>query len=300
MQICKAVSLILLLMILLSACSNKERDEKLRIGLIRPSINHLPLSFALSTEPKEAKQLTIHYFSSGWEVQEAMIGGKIDTAIMPFSYAFNAAVKGYPIKIASFLERETDAIVTARSCTELRELNGKKLGLLKASTLDLLTRQLADSLGIKYLPIYFRSPNELVAALQRSEVDAITIYEPLIGKLDTRFHALHYFGESYPLHPCCDIVVNTEQMNAAKQEIFAALLLLIESGIQALYSPQALAFVMKTYDLDEAQASSALAHTGFQTGLDQEGIAFELMMMESAMQLGYTERIPAPSEIYQQ
>lgn len=289
-----------MIVLVLTACSGRDYEKKLRIGIIQPSINHLPLTYALSLDPKMNAKVSLTRFNTGWEVQEALIGAKIDAAIMPFSYAYNAAAKGYPIRIASFLERETDAIVSKADCPQIKDLDGKKMGLLKASTVDLLARHLADSLGISFIPVFFRSPNEMIAALQRSELDAITIYEPLISKLDKRFRALHYFGSDYPNHPCCDIVVNTEELSPDKQRIFEDILELTRAGIDKLNSLEGIGYVMDNYGLSEEAAINALAHTGFALGLEESGKNFELMLMQRSVDQGYTDRLPGKEEIYLQ
>lgn len=282
--------LVLALLLFCASCTDKA--DVLRVGIIRTSINHLPLSYALHLNPEAGKHLQIHPLSSGWEVQEALISGKIDAAIMPFSYAWNAVAKGYPIKIASFLERETDAIVTRQSITDISQLQGARIGLLKASTLDILWKNLADSLNIEYTALFFHSPNEQIAALQTSEVDAIVVYVPLIQKLDKQFHVLQWFGELYPNHPCCDLVVNSDRLNDRKKQLFSRMIATIDDTIPSLDTQSALQYVKAYYGLSTEQAQDALRHTGFKTGLDDAGRDFEQRMMESALKMAYLESLP--------
>lgn len=279
-----------------TSCSSKA--DVLRIGIIRPSINHLPLTYALHLNPEAGRHLQIYPLSSGWEVQEALVSGKIDAAIMPFSYAWNAVAKGYPIKIASFLERETDAIVTEQSVQDISQLQGARIGLLKASTLDILWKNLADSLNMEYTALYFHSPNEQIAALQRSEVDAIVIYVPLIQKLDEQYHVLHWFAEFFPDHPCCDLVFNSDQLNVIKKKHFSRMLAIIDETIPSLDTQSALQYVKAYYRLSTEQAQDALRHTGFKTGLDDAGRDFEQRMMESALKMAYLESLPKCELVY--
>jgi ABC-type nitrate/sulfonate/bicarbonate transport system substrate-binding protein len=61
-------------------CACAKTEPKLRLGFIKPSINHLPLSLLL--QQNKIAGIKLVYFSSGWEAQEALISGKIDTAIL--------------------------------------------------------------------------------------------------------------------------------------------------------------------------------------------------------------------------
>jgi len=290
--------IMIVLMLLASACSKKQPDSGLRIGIIRPSLNHLPLSYALSQNPDLEAELKISFFSSGWELQEAMISNHVDLGIMPFSYAYNAASKGYPLRILSFLERETDAIVAPYGLKSLEELDQKRLGVLKASTLDLLAHDLAKSRGISFDILYFRSPNEMISALSRGDADAICLYEPLISKLGEEFEAIYYFAESDPEHPCCDLVINTKSLTKAKEEQLAGLMHEIEDVIANAPEADLLDFVQSYYGLSETEAVSALAHTTFRMDLDEEGKTFERRMMQSAQDLGYISEIPESTQIY--
>jgi ABC-type nitrate/sulfonate/bicarbonate transport system substrate-binding protein len=281
------------------ACGPKQADT-LRMGIIGPSINHLPLSFALDTGQTDSEAYKMISFSSGWEVQEALIAGKIDAAIIPFSYAWNAAARGYPVKIVSFLERESDAIVSSSSVIDLKDLHTRKIGLLKASTVELLMIDLAESAGIDFSPVYFRTPNELVAALQARQVDAIVAYVPVIQQITGDFHVLHWFGESHPQHPCCDIAVNQKQLNPAKTLILKQLIETMHCVLPDIdaHDPQLLGFAKDTFRLNDMQVAEALNHTKFRTGLDEEGKALQRRLMTIAVRKGYQKTMIGDDSIY--
>lgn len=283
-------------MLLLGAC-NKDRGN-LRLGIIKPSINHLPLSYILEDGSYKLEGLQLVYFNSGWEVQEALIAGNIDAAIMPFTFVYTAATKGYPLRIVSFLERESDAVVCPSGIGDGRSLEREKVGLLKASSVDLLMRSWAKAESLNYESVYFRSPNELIAALQIGEVKAIVAYVPIIQKLGEDFHALHWFGEQFPYHPCCDLVVNTRSFNPARKQMLKRVMLLVDEGIEALAKPELARYIEAKYGLSPEQTQSALLHTKFRTGLDQEGKDFERNLMHLAVEMGYLDRVPAAEDIY--
>jgi ABC-type nitrate/sulfonate/bicarbonate transport system substrate-binding protein len=281
---------------MLGSCSVKERA--LRFGIISPSINHLPLSFVLEDGWQPPEGFEPVYFNSGWEVQESLISGKIDAAIMPFSYAYTAVARDYPLRIVSFLERESDAVVCPVEIKGPQGLHNAKIGLLKASSVDLLMRDWADTVQLSYHPVYFRSPNEMIAALKAGEVQAIVGYVPLVQKLGDEYHALHWFAQNHPCHPCCDIVVNTTRLNKYRTASLRTMMDAIGNGISSLDSPRLLDYTRQKYGLDEQQARDAIQRTKFRMGLDPNGKGFEAQMMSLAVEMGYLNRVPSPHEVY--
>ena len=291
---------IVCLVVLLGLCACRPRHAVLRIGIISPSIDHLPLSYALAEGGMDSDDLMIIPFTSGWEAQEALIAGRIDTAILPFTYIWNAVAKGYPIKTASFFERETDGLLTHPAIQSVSDLQDKKIGMLKASSLEVLWLDFAKSNGIKAQTVYFHSPNELVTAFIRSEVDAAVLYVPLLNKLEGDFKVLHWFAERYPLHPCCDLAVNTKTLAAGKQKRFQRFFAELDRFVSGLNTrePRFMQFAARTYSLSPDQLQEALQHTRFRLGLEQQGVVFQQKMAEYSKVQGYLERIPAAEEVF--
>ena len=289
-----------LILVMVFSTSCRAKHDKLIVGLIKPSINHLPISYALETGLLDHADYELVYFSSGWELQEAIVGKKVDIAVMPFTYAWNAASKGYPIRIVSFLERETDGIVAKRNLTSITDLQGKSIGLLKASSIDILMQDLAERTGFTFDPIYFRTPNESISALQAGSVDAIVLYVPLIQKMSNDYHVLHWFSEDYAAHPCCNLTVNTQMLTEAKTKLTLQLIDTITKINEqiAARDESILRFATKTYGLSGDEVSDALSHTVFITGLDDSGRNFERQMIDIAVKSGYQDRHIADHDIY--
>ena len=294
----RALVFLLLASLLLAGCDRTKKQE-MRIGIIKPSVDHLPLTHAHQTGQLSPNVKLVN-FSSGWEVQEALIAGRIDAAIMPFTYAWNAASLGYPLRIVSHFELETDAIVVPSNIGSFAELNEARIGLLKASTLEILFIDWARERGIIYDPVYFRTPNEMIAALEGGDVDAIVIYEPLIQKLPALFKVLHYFKADYPSHPCCDFVINVSGLSQQRRDEYRKLLDSVKYSQEAASRAESelLDLAARLYGLDRQQAKNALANTGYMTGLSEAGMAFERKMTGMAIELGYQYRELEDSEIF--
>ncbi len=296
----KIIAALALIIILLNIASCSKQQSVLRIGIIKPSIDHLPLSYALHTGLLDEASYKLISFSSGWELQEAIISRHVDIAIIPFTYAWNAAEKGHPIRIVSFFERETDGIITSNRINDLRELNRSKIGLLRASTLDVLMLDFAEKHGIEYESVYFRTPNEVVSALTSGNVDAIVLYVPLIQKLSSDYHVIHWFGSDHEAHPCCDIAVNTDNMNKDRLNLARKLLMILDESIEIVNNREekVINYIQTTYGLSIEQAHQALDKTVYKTGLDEHGRRFERSMTDISVRLGYQTRQISNSDIY--
>jgi len=289
-----------LLLICLLCVSCGRRSDKLKFGIVRPSIDHLPYSFALHSGDLDLNQLETVEFATGWELGEALAAGKVDAGIIPFSFVWNAVSRGFPVKTVSFLERETDAVIAEPGTTNLSMLDGKKIGLLRASSVDLLWRDLARSRNLSYTPVFFRAPNEIIAALRKGEISAATLYVPLINKLDSEFNVLHWFGDEHPGHPCCDLAVNTNKIYGAKLIILKQLLAQLDRTSALLNSEnhELIKFMAEEYELNPSQSEAALQRSVFSTGLDIRGKEFEIGMMQFARQQGYIHTVPPALDVY--
>ena len=173
----KKIMWILLMFILLLGCTNRN-ENKLIVGIIKPSLNHLPFDFGLATEFLDRENYTIKKFASGWETNEALVSGKIDVAILPFTYTWLAISNGEKVKIISFFERESDGIIAKPEIETLDQLEGKRIGVLRASTLDVFAELMSEDHKINMEFVYFRTPMDMAAALRSNEVDALPMNQP--------------------------------------------------------------------------------------------------------------------------
>ncbi len=279
-------------------CTRK--PETLTIGIIKPSIDHLPLSYGLGKGWIDKARFVTVPFSSGWELQEAMVGGRIDVGIIPFSYVWNLAGSGFPVKTVSFFERETDGVLVQKEILTSSDLNGKKVGMLKGSTLDVLWQDYAASEGIVANPVYFRTPNEMIAGMQNGELSAAVLYVPLLNKLEKDYSVLHWFSEKHPLHPCCDLAVNTSRLSGHKEKLFRQFYFQLSSAVEKMdYSAEDFtSFMQDNYGLSGAELKDALLHTRFEMGLSESGKAFQRKMAIISLSSGYLEKMPDDNDVY--
>jgi ABC-type nitrate/sulfonate/bicarbonate transport system substrate-binding protein len=291
--------LIIILTILVSGCAPKQED-KLVIGIIKPSLNHLPLDMALKMGYLDKSTIEIKQFAAGWETNEALISGQIDVAILPFTYIWIAVSQAKPVKIVSFLERESDGIITSSRIDSITQLDDKKIGLLRSSTLDLFWEILAEQKGLDFQPCYFRTPMDMVAALQSGNVDALSFYIPSIYMLGEDFNIIHWYGKDLPFHPCCDLAVNTDNISL-KEEKLRKLLKALNDGCEAVgdnYETRKL--ISTNYGLDNNLISPSLKNIKYRMGLDEEGKKVESIIAAKMLEKGYIKTKVDPSDVYLQ
>ncbi len=287
----------LLAVVLLASCAKD--TEKIRLGLIRPSLNHLPVLYGLDHGIIDSTSVELFYFSSGWETNEALVAGKLDAAIMPFTYAWTDVSRGLPVRVMSFLERESDGIVTRIENPDLASLKGAKIGVLRASTLDIFARILSDKEQLDWSYVPFRSPIEMAAALQAGEVDALSFYVPPIFKMGDDFHIVAWFSDYYPKHPCCDLVIHELALSRKRQSLRNLKDEIRHSVRRMNENPAKVAeFAAKHFDVELPLLQQSLDHTCYELDLEDGGKKIEAIAAEMMIRCGYIERAVDPEEVY--
>jgi len=286
------------MVIIIMAGCNRSRD-RIDIGIIAPSTNHLPLLVALENGLISNDEVKIHRFLSGWETNEALIGGRIDLAIMPFTYAWQAISEGKELKILSFLERESDGIISRKEIEHIEDLEGKRIGVLRASTLDIFLFLVIDELKIEPEVIYFRTPTEMSVALNNGYVDALSFYVPPIFEFDDRFHILFWYSQLFPEHPCCDIIVNENSLETNAKQIDRLLKAILEGCEMLNNEPeQGVSIIVEQFGYDAITARKSLTQQKFIGGLEKEGQLFQERATTKMTELGYLRKRVDKEKVY--
>lgn len=294
----KRIMWILLMFILLLGCTNRSED-KLIVGIIKPSLNHLPFDFGLATEFLDRENYKIKQFASGWETNEALISSKIDIAILPFTYTWLAISNGNKVKIISFLERESDGIIASPDIKTLGQLRGKKIGVLRASTLDIFAELMSNDHKIDMEFVYFRTPMDMATALKSGEVDALSYYVPSILKFPNDYNIVHWYGDDYPLHTCCNISATEDAINS-KSSLIKGFLTGLETATAELNKSPDTAYkaVEEFFELYPPYSKQSLYHTKYVMGLDEKMKDFELKAFNKMIEKGYAENPVKPEDVY--
>jgi len=289
--------LIIVVFTLLVSCTKK---EKIIMGLIKPSLNHLPVDYALTHGIIRQDDIEIVYFNSGWETNEALAAGKVDMAILPFTYIWSDQANGMDVRIISFLERESDGIIK-RSDLESLCSPETKIGVLKGSTLEIIADlyfEKSCETGLNPEFVFFRTPFEMAAALKSCEVDALSYYVPSIFNLGEDYIIHDWYSIDFRNHPCCDLAVNGDSYTH-KAKMIDNLTAGISKAVVAMsMDNNILEFISSTFNLTPEQAKLSFEHTGYQTGLDSESILFEQKAAGVMYRKGYINKIADTNEVY--
>ena len=303
--------LIFILLIYITGCDSK--DNRLIIGIIKPSLNHFPLDFAFSSGYLNRDSYVIKNFASGWETNEALVAGRIDVAILPFTYIWTDISQGKKVKIISFLERESDGIIARKDITKIQDLDGKKIGVLRASTLDIFAEIMADDYNISLELVYFRTPMDMAAALQAGEVDALSFYVPSIFRFNENFKIIYWFGEDYPLHTCCDLAVNSGKINPAspatagftgtkerKKEDLKQLIEGLDRSCKEINNHPEIVYkeIESLFNLNRDEAVQSLQNTKYQMGLEEKDKKFEYKIIQKMIEKHYIENEVKIKDVY--
>ena len=293
--------IIIILCLLLFSCS-KTQPDMLIIGLIKPSLNHLPVQYALENIPGDYSAFQFEYFHSGWETNEALVAGRIDLAIMPFTYIWVDVSQGKKVKIISFFERESDGIIASEQFSSLEQLNDARIGVLKNSTLEIIPEMVLNK---KQLPlpeiIYFRTPMDMAVSLRSGEVDALSFYVPSIFSFPDNYKVIEWFSTTFPLHTCCNLAA-TEKALKLKKLLIQEFMDLLQKSITQFRdnNEKVISTAQNYYGLKRDDVIRSLEHTKYITGLDKSGMDFEAEAAELMLKKRYMSRKIRADEVYYQ
>jgi len=289
---------LMVIALLLSSCN--QQSNHVRIGVIRSSLAHYPLSYALEKGWLDKEDYSVIQYDTGKEASAALVSGRVDMAILPFTYAWKAASRDYPVKIVSFFERESEAIIIQPDIISRQDLNGKKVGMIKGSSQDILWQDFTYRENIDCEEMHFATPDETIIAMERRVISAAVLYVPLVDKLSDSFQVMHWFDDSYSGYPSSDLVVNTSRLKDEKGELIRMLKFELDDALKriSIRDMDVRNFLKLNYSLGEFQLQGAMQHTRFSMGLDKEGKVFERDMARISQESGYVGKMPSDNDVY--
>jgi len=106
---------------------------------------------------------------------------------------------------------------------DLKVYKGKKIGLVKLSTGDVVFKGALKKAGIDWKKditfVELGSPTAVVEAVKKGVVDAGLLWPPhfSLAEKHSGLKVAHYLEEFYPKYTCCRIVAPTAKLNADKE-----------------------------------------------------------------------------------
>lgn len=165
-------------------------DRRTELTLSYPAVPSMALILVAQEEGFfEDERLTVHLDQQvvGRDALQLMLEGKVDLAVAYETPTLIAACGGTRVRIHSIIHSATSgtAVVARRdrNITRAEDLKGKRIGLPLRSNAELVLGLILRfaSLNRDDVTIVNRAPGTLSDALQKGEVDAVTIWHPRIN-----------------------------------------------------------------------------------------------------------------------
>lgn len=223
----KRIMLFVLLLSLVTGAAFGAELPKLRVGYV-PEPAH-GLYFVAKEKgyfKEEGVDVDLYQFGSASEGLAALKAEKLDVGTFGTTAPLLFISKGSEFTFIGGMMIGGQAIITRPerlaelSGKDLRVYRGKKIGLVKLSTGDVIFKGALKKAGIDYRKdlnfVEFGSVAAVVEAVKKGAVDAGLVYPPHFS-LAEKNHGLkvaHYIEEFYPDYTCCRIVAHTKEVNA--------------------------------------------------------------------------------------
>jgi NitT/TauT family transport system substrate-binding protein len=217
----------LLLGLTLASAARAATLPKLRVGYV-PEPAH-GLYFVAKEKgyfKEEGVDVDLFQFGSASEGLAALKAEKLDVGTFGTTAPLLFITKGSEFTFIGGMMIGGQAIITRPerlaelSGKDLKVYKGKKIGLVKLSTGDVIFKGALKKAGIDYRKdvnfVEFGTVAAVVEAVKKGAVDAGLTYPPHFS-LAEKNHGLkvaHYIEEFYPDYTCCRIVAHTGKVNA--------------------------------------------------------------------------------------
>lgn len=223
----KRIIAVVLSMLCLASSVIAGELPKLRVGYVPEPAHGLYYVAKEKGYFKEAGvDVDLYQFASAAEGMAALNAKKLDVGTFGTTAPLLFISKGADLTIFGGMMLGGQAIITRPerlaelSGKDLRVYKGKKIGLVKLSTGDVVFRGALKKAGLnvkkdlKYVEL--GSPTAVVEAVKKGTVDAGLLWPPhfSLAEKNSGLKVAHYLNEFYPHYTCCRIVGNTAHINA--------------------------------------------------------------------------------------
>jgi NitT/TauT family transport system substrate-binding protein len=231
---CPDVAIIFLYFISLlvsSAGCAPEPPENLiiRIGYLQSDLHHLPAFVALEKKYFQDAGLNVEVagvFRAGPELMSAFAANELDIGYVGLSPAMTAVANGTAaVRYIAPVNREGSAIVVAKDSpyNKITDLQGKVVTIPGHATMqDFLLRKAFKNENVPFtkIKVLVLKPPEMIAALDKGEIDAFIAWEPYPAKavMENTGRILISSHAIWPDHPCC-VAVSSDAFIKTHQEV---------------------------------------------------------------------------------
>lgn len=224
----KRIMMLVLLLALFAGTAFGADLPKLRVGYI-PEPAH-GLYFVAKEKgyfKEEGVEVDLFQFGSAAEGLAALKAEKLDVGTFGTTAPLLFISKGSEFTFIGGMMIGGQAIIARPerlaelSGKNLKVYKGKKVGLVKLSTGDVIFKGALKKAGIDYKKditfVELGTVASVVEAVKKGSVDAGLVYPPHYSLAEKNYglKVTHYIEDFYPDYTCCRIVAHTKQVNAS-------------------------------------------------------------------------------------
>ncbi|MDK2384713.1 MAG: ABC transporter substrate-binding protein, partial [Candidatus Korarchaeota archaeon] len=235
----------------------------------------------------KAEWLKVMRFDKPLDVAQALSKGEVDVAVITSEmYAKFALSSKRDLKIIAAEMLQNQAVV---GVSDLKDLEGKRIGATTASGTYAMFQAYTRLAGVKEYEVVDMPPPQLVAALNRGDIDAAVVWEPVASKLIAKGYEYVDFvdlAERYvDKQPIMLVWVATEDFLRRPDDV-KAFLELRERAAQR-WDEEAPSILKKLYGLNDNEVNTLMARVRLWTGGLEGARESIISAWELARQGGY-------------
>ena len=146
-------------------------------------------------------------YNVGGQIIQDLAGGNLDVGIVGPSASLAGAAQGVDLKIVASIAKNDCPLVVRQGINSIKDLNGKKVGTPGVSSIqETMLNYLESQQGIKTTHSYANGA-DLVAYLEKGEIDAIVAWEPIAAQSVSKLGAHYLLDTILPNAEAADMTV---------------------------------------------------------------------------------------------
>ncbi len=240
----------------------------LRLGVLKAV--EYPHALLTARDLEKKYDVRVIVYNSALELTNALALGKVDLACSPLVTQVLFGLLTKNLKIAAGCGFGGSGLVVGE---ELKE--GITIGSSELSTMETMLKLFLEKHHLigKAKVVYFKKPEEMMKSFLEGEIDALSIWEPYLSKLEKKGFRTYRYTEIFGLYPCCTLGVNREFLKI-NEELFREFMELYRENTKRLKErkEESLEIMANIFGFSEEQIKDGLRGFVFDYRLSKEQV----------------------------